>query len=113
MSTGTAIGTTVDLTRKERTVLTDALDYYIDEEADDQHVERLEQHAQTAAEDSIIRVQPGEEELFQKMFRGYAVALQQTVGDDVDTEAMGDFFESVFKSIVDKIRDAGGPAGLV
>lgn len=100
--------TPVDLTRKERAVLADALAYYVENGADDQHVERLQSHLDSTEEEGLVRVQPGEEELFREAFRGYAGALQETVPEGDSPESMGKFFEGAFKSVVEKVRDAGG-----
>ncbi|MFC4359650.1 hypothetical protein ACFO0N_17030 [Halobium salinum] len=100
--------TAVELTRKERSVLTDALAYYVENLAGEEHLERLEGHLESAEEEGVVRVQPGEEELFRDVFRGYARALQETVGHDGAPESMGTFYESVFKSVVEKVESAGG-----
>lgn len=99
--------TPVELTRKERSVLTDALAYYVDNGADEEHVERLEGHLESAAEEGVVRVQPGEEELFRDVFRGYARALQETAAGGDAPESLGKFYESVFRSVVEKVENAG------
>ncbi|MFC6724754.1 hypothetical protein ACFQE1_10290 [Halobium palmae] len=99
--------TAVELTRKERSVLTDALAYYVENGADEEHVERLEGHLESAGEEGVVRVQPGEEELFREAFRGYAGALQETAAAGDAPESMGRFYESVFRSVVEKVGNVG------
>jgi hypothetical protein len=102
--------TSVELTREERSVLTDALAYYVENRAEERHVERLEGHLESAETEDVVRVEPGEEDLFRDVFRGYARAIQETVGADGAPESMGKFYERVFGSVVEKVESAGPEA---
>lgn len=103
----------VQLTDRERVVLKEAIRQYLDEPrfgtplSDEKVEEALEQHLETALDDSTIRVESGMKDLYQAVFKSYASALKEEVDEESeDAESMADFFESTFKSILDKIEDA-------
>lgn len=104
------LGATVHLDDRERAVVRNALEHYLDDLAeDDPAYERLQAHHGSTVEHGRISVEAGMADTYQVVFREYAQELQRRVEmDDEAAEVMAEFFRGSFTSVIDKIRDATG-----
>jgi hypothetical protein len=117
MSQQSTAATPVTLDDRECAVVRCAIDYFLDEGVEytghtrEDVEDPLSRHRRSTTGDGVIHVLAGMDDLYQSMFREYARALQEQVSEEEGTEEMGQFFESVFKSVVMKLKAVGGQTG--
>lgn len=95
--------TTVEFDRRERTVLEDALRYYLKQHADGDEADFCEMQLNALQKGNPVPVTPGTPDFYPQVFLEFAQALKLEIDDSEESERMFEFFEETFDMIVDDV----------
>jgi len=98
------------LDKKERVVVKESLRLALKKDENYGFEEKpvkeiLKSHLKSTIQEDRIEVSPWMAEMYKRIFQQYASALQDILKEENASEAMTEFFEQSFKSVVSKIQE--------
>lgn len=101
----------VQLSRKERSILTDAISWVLEERRDrlnEQQIESLTTCLETANNEMVVDRRETPPRVISLVFNLFSSEIQNVVSDMDDSEDVFEFYEDAFKSIDDKLSYSDG-----
>jgi len=104
----------IELTRSEKTVLTDAFNWYITDyewcEFSEKEIEQMEELIEYTNENSQLKLMPGLDNVItNEILPNFGQALKEYIDATDNPEETGTFYKTQFENIQEKIEDAETP----